>query len=541
MSDIADVASAQPAGDEIAAGERRRGDAQGPAADGPTEGRDLMAASPRRSVRAAATWLATRIWLWPALLMFALGQHNLNQPELWRDELRTWSASTRSLSETFHMLGVTDAAVALYYLFLHYWIALFGDSAVSMRMPSVLAMSVAAGLITLVGKRLYNSRVGLIAGLLFAVIPSTTRFAQEARPYGLTMLAAVGSTLLLMRAIEKRTWQRFVLYGLSITVLALLQPVALPLLLVHGVGVAIWGWRDRPLQIRVGVAALGGVLLAGPVLYLSATQYGHQVGSLPDPTLTELTKLPPRLFASGLLGGAIIALALLAFAGQWRPAVFAGAWAVVPIGVVWLVSHGGSSYWMTRYMLPTLPGFVILAAAVLATLRLPLMVAAVVIVTGLGIPEQRVVRNPGAHDQWLYPDPVPDYIQYGLAARTLEQHMRPGDGIVYSERWQVWLNDIGLAYHMQGKPMPRDVFAEQSAVEVGDFWAKECEDLASCLRGEERIWIVSVDLEGEDSPWDRLEPEKVEVLRDDYTVVRRWEQGPLRGINLTLLVRNDLL
>ena len=194
----------------------------------------------------------------------------------------------------------------------------------------------------------------------------------------------------------------------------------------------------------------------------------------------------------------------------------------------------------TEYTI-NLPGFVILAASVLAALRLPLLIAGVVIAFGLGVPDQRVVRNAGAHDQWLYPDLVPDHIQYGLAARTLEQHMRPGDGIVYSERWQVWLNDIGLAYHMRGKPMPRDVFLEQTAVEVGDFWVKECDDLAACLRNEERIWIVSVDIEGEDSPWDRLEPEKVAVLRDDYTVVERWEQGPLRGINLTLLVRNDLL
>jgi Predicted membrane protein len=537
VSDIADVASARPAGADKAPAEH--GDAAAVAADG--EIGAAGEAARRRSVRAAATWLATRIWFWPTLLMFALGQHNLNQPELWRDELRTWSATTRSLPEMFHMLGVTDAAVALYYLFLHYWIALFGDSAVAMRMPSVLAMSAAAGLVTLVGKRLYNAKVGLIAGLLFAVIPSTTRFAQEARPYALTMLVAVGSTLLLLRAIEKRTWGRFVLYGLSIAVLALLQPVALPLLFVHAVGVLIWGWRDRALQVRAGAAALGGLVLAAPVLYISATQYGHQVGALPDPTLTELTKLPPRLFASGMLAGAIIVLALLAFAGPWRPAVFAGAWAVLPIGIVWLVSHSGSSYWMTRYMLPTLPGFVILAASVLAALRLPLLIAGVVIAFGLGVPDQRVVRNAGAHDQWLYPDLVPDHIQYGLAARTLEQHMRPGDGIVYSERWQVWLNDIGLAYHMRGKPMPRDVFLEQTAVEVGDFWVKECDDLAACLRNEERIWIVSVDIEGEDSPWDRLEPEKVAVLRDDYTVVERWEQGPLRGINLTLLVRNDLL
>jgi mannosyltransferase len=492
-----------------------------------------------RSVREWAAWLARRVWLGPTLLTLALGLHNLGQPELWRDELRTWSATTRTLSQTIEMLGNTDAAVSLYYLFLHYWIEVFGDSAVSMRMPSVLAMTASAGLVALVGKRLFDARVGLIAGLLFAVVPNLSRFAQEARPYALTMLAAVGSTLLLLRALENRRWHRFVLYGITVGLLALLQPVAMPLLAVHAAALLLWWRRDRAALIWSGASALGGLVLAAPILYLSSRQYDHQVGSLPDPTIGELTKLPYRLFASGLVGGAVLILALIAFVRPSRAAIFAAAWAVIPIAAVWVVSHG-DSYWMTRYMLPTLPGFVILAAAAIATFRLPMMVAMVMVVAGLGIQDQRALRGPNSHDIWNYPDASHQYFQYELAAQTIEENMRPGDGIVYSERWQVWLADLGLAYHMQGTAMPRDVFLERSAVDVGDFWAQECAVPASCLHNEQRIWIVSVDIDDEPTPWERMEPEKAAALKDSYTIVQRWEQGPDRGLTLTLVVRNDL-
>ena len=44
-----------------------------------------------------------------------------------------------------------------------------------------------------------------------------------------------------------------------------------------------------------------------------------------------------------------------------------------------------------------------------------------------------------------------------------------------------------------------------------------------------------------DAAWDRMESDKVAALKDKYTVVRRLEQGPDTGIDLTLLVRNDLV
>src|SRR5258706_5358355 len=159
--------------------------------------------------------------------------------------------------------------------------------------------------------------------MIFAIIPAVSRFAEEVRPYAMTVLAAVVATLLLLRAIEKPNRPRLIAYGLSITVLALTQIVALPILIAHAIG--LWLRRRNQPLARWALVVVIGLALAAPIALMSSTQYAHQVGSLPEATFTELTMLPPRLFASALLGGALTILAVFAWTNKWRPVAFATA------------------------------------------------------------------------------------------------------------------------------------------------------------------------------------------------------------------------
>src|SRR6185312_2573237 len=51
--------------------------------------------------------------------------------------------------------------------------------------------------------RLAGARAGLVAGLVFALVPSVSRFAQEVRFYALATLVATLATLLLLRALDR--------------------------------------------------------------------------------------------------------------------------------------------------------------------------------------------------------------------------------------------------------------------------------------------------------------------------------------------------
>jgi len=146
--------------------------------------------------RATFPWrdLAARcmrvVWLWSALLTLLAGCYAVTRAVLWRDELASWSYASRPVPELIAIMHHRDASQLGYYLLLHYWIAAFGESVQAMRMLSVLAMAGAAACLTLGGRRLADERAGLLAGLVFALVPSVSRFAQEIRFYGLEVLVA---------------------------------------------------------------------------------------------------------------------------------------------------------------------------------------------------------------------------------------------------------------------------------------------------------------------------------------------------------------
>lgn len=80
-------------------------------------------------------------WLWAAVLTLAVATVGSDNPQLWRDELASWNAAIRSTGDLIGMLGHVDAVSGLYYLLLHGWISVFGDSEVMLRMPSAIAMA----------------------------------------------------------------------------------------------------------------------------------------------------------------------------------------------------------------------------------------------------------------------------------------------------------------------------------------------------------------------------------------------------------------
>lgn len=112
--------------------------------------------SPPRSVAR----LVDLYWLWVFLATLIIMGYRIGRPELWRDELSSWSAATRPLDELFAMVQNIDASSAAYYVLLHFWIALFGDSVVAMRVPSAVAMAAAAAVVAHIARLLYRRSSG---------------------------------------------------------------------------------------------------------------------------------------------------------------------------------------------------------------------------------------------------------------------------------------------------------------------------------------------------------------------------------------------
>jgi mannosyltransferase len=501
--------------------------------------------------RLAATGTAARgvvrrmpPWCWPALLTLALGFYQVGRPELWRDELSSWSFGTRPLSSLIATARHTGATQLAYYLLLHVWISAFGDSVDAMRALSVLAMAGAAACVTAVGRRLAGTRAGLYSGLVFALVPSVSRFAQEVRFYSLEVLAAMAATLLLLRALDRPSARRWMAYAACLTLLGYIDLVALSVVAGHAAGVALRWHQDRDRrQLWFAAAAAAGLAACLPLAVLGSAQAANQVKWIPQPglDLAAFSIFGRNLFYSTSVATALIVLAVLAWAAAWQRAAFMTAIAVLPVAAVWLASQGPYSYFFPRYLLLTVGAWAVLAGIALSRLDLKIAVASLVVIAILGAGDQQVIRAPGAHDWSTYPvGRGGSYQGYAQAAQVVARQERPGDGIVYQSQAgeDKWLMiGYGLEYYLArdlrpGTSLPRQLFIAETGAQARGLYPLPCQQPAACLGAEPRIWIVASG--SPRSPFSALTRAQAALLRPHY---RLSEVRHAPSLTVFLLVR----
>ena len=502
--------------------------------------------SPSREPR----WAGTALWAVPALVAFLLGVFHSSRPELWRDELASVSASTRSLSQLFDLLGNTDASTGFYYLVLHFWTAAFGDSLTLLRMPSALAMAGAAACVALTGRRLFGRWAGLGGGLLFALVPGISRYGQETRAYAFVVCSVALATLLLVRAVDGATRQapnrqvpdaerpaaaktaapkgRWVAYGASLVLIGLCHIVALASLVGHAV-LLLLHWRRTRSPRAVGWWA-GSVVVAlallTPLVMLGQSQVDGQLfwlkaPSLKHPTATLLQMLRPMFSSTGYL--ALFALLSLCALLLWRrhrdSLLFLIASVALPIAAIFVISRVGStSYWFGRYMLFTLPAWSALAGAGLAavarlaagllTARQPASGAEAraatrrrvfAAVTALGVAvavlagysDQVAVRSYISHSWTNYPlDSAGDPWGYQPAAQLLLRQAKPGDGVYYGGS-HLYMVGPGVEYYLRDRLPLKQFLTTESSADNGSYGPTYCKDLASCVAAApDRVWLI---------------------------------------------------
>jgi len=102
-----------------------------------------------------------------------------------------------------------------YYVLLHFWVLLFGDSEFSLRFLSATLGSVSIFAIYALGKLLFNKRTGIIAALIIAVSVFHIQFSQEARGYTLSVLLTIISFYSLIKLTARMSISSTVIYLVS--------------------------------------------------------------------------------------------------------------------------------------------------------------------------------------------------------------------------------------------------------------------------------------------------------------------------------------
>lgn len=116
----------------------------------------------------------------------------LGREGLWYDELQSVTFAYLPVRQLLATVQVFDPHPPLYYLQLHYWLAVSQADA-WVRLNSVLWSAATVFSIWWIARRLFRADVALLAALIFAVMPFAIFYAQEARMYAMLMCLAVWS------------------------------------------------------------------------------------------------------------------------------------------------------------------------------------------------------------------------------------------------------------------------------------------------------------------------------------------------------------
>jgi mannosyltransferase len=134
----------------------------------------------------------TLIFLSILLLAFVLRLFYLSHESIWLDEGISIAMAKLNFAQLVDKSAV-DSFPPLYYLLLHYWMLLFGDSEFSVRFLSLVFSLASIVVCYQLTKYLWQEKVALITAFLLAISVFHIEYAQEARMYSLLTFLSVSS------------------------------------------------------------------------------------------------------------------------------------------------------------------------------------------------------------------------------------------------------------------------------------------------------------------------------------------------------------
>lgn len=324
------------------------------------------------------------------LLSIALRAHRLDQQSFHWDEAMSVQRASLPLPGLIDSTIEAGDQVPLHYLLLKPWLHV-DDGEFVVRYFSVLLGTLSVALIYQFGGQIRGRRTGFLAAGLLALNPFHAWYSQEARMYALLVLLVMGAHFFLLRTLTaERARPYWIGYVLTMVGAVYTHYFALLVLLGHYIFFALHlRWRRNAfLAWMVSAIVVGLTLVPWISLNLSAGGYGDAVPHWIQPVGVRDLLLTLHAFSGGWATDAsfwlpyvVLAVYALGTVVALRPARDGGApepnlpnqlvviWLLVPIlltfllSTSWLGSTGPQfSLYLDRYLIITLPPFILLAA-----------------------------------------------------------------------------------------------------------------------------------------------------------------------------------
>ncbi|HZA78933.1 MAG TPA: glycosyltransferase family 39 protein [Acidimicrobiales bacterium] len=286
------------------------------AADGVVDDPAPASAAVRRST-ATPSWLAlvaiTVVVVAGVVLRF------VQRSPLWLDEAQSVNIAALPLGDMFEALR-HDGHPPFYYVLLHGWMEVFGESDFAVRALSGVFAVATLPLAWVAGRRLAGRAGARWALVIVALSPYSIRYATETRMYSLVMLLVLAGYLLLSDALIDPRPRRLAALTLISGLLLLSHYWSIYLLAATGLVLAArWWWRPQQ-RGKTGRAILA--VAAGGLLFLpwlpgflyQAANTGTPWGEPFRPTaivLTTLEDLGGGVLTESNLAAILVALLVL--------------------------------------------------------------------------------------------------------------------------------------------------------------------------------------------------------------------------------------
>jgi mannosyltransferase len=309
------------------------------------------------------------------------------RPSFWYDEAATISvAYSRSLGQLWRMLGNVDAVHGLYYLLMHGWFQIFPPTEFWSRAPSGLAIGGAAAGVVVLGKQFSSRTVAVSSGVVCGILPRTTWAGIEARPYAMSMMAAVWLTVLLVVAARRESRWVWLSYGIALALSILLDMYLVLVLMVHVVFMCAFQ-RGRTVLLSFAITSVLAVCALAPfaIEVVGQVQQIKWIAPIGRRTIEDVTvqqyfeRSPPFAILSALVVAAAIVL--------WRCTsakldetdrqllTLAVAWLVVPTAVIVVWSALVHPIYTPRYLSFTAPAMALILGVCIGALAVKPWVA----------------------------------------------------------------------------------------------------------------------------------------------------------------------
>ena len=469
----------------------------------------------------------------PALITLVVTTWGIRGPSYWRDEAATVSAVRRPLPALLAMLARVDAVHGVYYVLVWPIAHTLGTGELAMRLPSALAMSLTAMLIVAIGRRVVSARAGLAAGVIWALLPVTSWYGQDARSYALVTTLACAASYLFLRATGtadtgsadtgsadtgSRAW-----YSISLIALGLVNVFGLLLIPAHAVTLVL---TNRASLTRWRAAAFTAVAVTLPLMVFVWRQRAD-VAWIPALDQQEVDTV--TTWAGSLLVSEFALLSLLigaAFAAAGRlagksdrasafPREFVALclpWLVLPLAALIAVSLVKPIFEF-RYVLLSLPAMALLLGAAVAALGRAAATITIAALALIAFPGQQAVRAAQGH-----------YENIREIDRVIAASERPGDGVLYP--LDVWRQ--AAAAYPYGLATLDDLALAQTPVQAGNLLGSDLQPAqqAARLRQHDRVWILA---QSENQEGPLLGDNKVFHLARTWHIADAWLQLYVRS------------